>query len=464
MKDKNDFAYQSVYRYLVRLINEVQTDSTLKMPSLRQLARRLRVSISTIQSAYSLLEQEGRICSVPKSGYYALPASTDEVSTGEGDSVLDTLYRNVRRPGVNMLSGDEPSLLLAPQGLLLGMERELVRQYPQPLDTGFQPFGDLELRSALAARYTRDAKDCWHAEQVYIGPDLLGMLKAVVHTLRLAGSSVLVESPCTWTQLRLLQSLHVQVVEMPLDEDGSVRLAELDHLLLEHKISMAILPSRLNPVSGTVAPLANRQAMAHLLNRYRIWVLENDSHGELAFDARDACLRELIDPQRLLILGSFDKVLGPEAPYGYLLCKHFDLQWKEYFLLRAFDLPPLRQKAIARLCNNGRLDQHIADLRRVLEQRMHDMGLLMDQHLGRWVRFEMPGGGSGIWAESQQCVDMRQVFETLLSQRLVIAPGELFSLSGLHRQYLRISYAIDWHQDVSGVLETVGEALKHARR
>lgn len=464
MKDKNDFAYQAVYRYLVRLINEVQTDSTLKMPSLRQLARRLRVSISTIQSAYSLLEQEGRICSVPKSGYYALPASSEEASAGEGDSVLDTLYRHVRRPGVNMLSGDEPSLLLAPQGVLLGMERELVRQYPQPLDTGFQPFGDLELRSALAARYTRDAQDCWHAEQVYIGPDLLGMLKAVVQTLRLAGSSVLVESPCTWTQLRLLQSLNVQVVEMPLDDDGSVRLAELDHLLLEHKISLAILPSRLNPVSGTVAPLPNRQAMAKLLNRYRIWVLENDSHGELAFNPHDTCLRELIDPQRLLILGSFDKVLGPEAPYGYLLCKHFEALWQEYFLLRAFDLPPVRQKAIARLCNSGRLDQHITELRSLLEQRMQDMGLLMDQHLGRWVRFEMPKGGSGIWAESQQCVDMRQVFETLLNQRLVIAPGELFSLSGLHRQHLRISYAIDWHQNVSGVLETVGEALKQARR
>ncbi|KQQ55533.1 GntR family transcriptional regulator [Pseudomonas sp. Leaf127] len=460
MKDKNDFAYQAVYRYLVRLINEVQTDSTLKMPSLRQLARRLRVSISTIQSAYSLLEQEGRICSVPKSGYYALPASCEETLTGEGGSVLDRLYHNVRRPGVNMLSGDEPSLLLASQGVLLGTERELVRQYPQRLDTGFQPFGDMELRSALAARYTHDAQDCWHAEQVYIGPDLLGMLKAVVHTLRLAGSCVLVESPCHWTQLRLLQSLQVQVVEMPLDDDGGVRLAELDQLLTEHSISLAILSSRLNPVRGSVAPLHNRQAMAHQLNRQQIWVLENDSHGELAFEPRDTCLREWIDPQRLLILGSFDKLLGPEAPYGYLLCRHFEPLWQDYFLLRAFDLPPVRQKAIARLCSSGRMDQHLTELRGLLEARMQVMGQLMDQHLGRWVRFEMPRGGSGIWAETQQGVDLRQVFDTLLARRLVIAPGELFSLSGLHRQYLRIGYALDWHQDVPKMLETVGEAIR----
>lgn len=464
MKEKDDFAYQAVYRYLVRLINEVQTDSTLKLPSLRQLARRLRVSISTIQSAYALLEQEGRICSVPKSGYYAVPGSFEDELAGEGHSVLERLYRNVRRPGCTMLSGDEPHLLLSPEGALQTMERELVRQYPRPMDSGFQPFGDLELRSALAARYTRDTRDCWHAEQVFIGPDLLGMLKVVVQVLQLAGSTVLVESPCTWTLLRLLQSLNVQVLEMPLAEDGRVSLTELDHLLLEHPVSLAILPSTINPVTGTLQPADNRRAMAQLLNRYRVWVLENDSHGELAFTRNGPPLRELIDSQRLLILGSFDKVLGPEAPYGYLLCKQFDQRWQEYFLLRAFDLPPIRQKAIARLCNSGRLDQHLADLRHLLELRMQSMGELLDKHLGCWLRYDLPAGGSAIWTQTQQGVDLRQVFDSLLSQRLVIAPGELFSLSGLHRQHLRISYALDWTQDVPAALEVLGAVLQQARR
>ncbi len=76
MKDHTDFAYQAVYRYLVRLANQEQGELVLKMPSLRQLARRLRVSISTVQSAYSLLEEEGRVYSVAKSGYYAVPRSS----------------------------------------------------------------------------------------------------------------------------------------------------------------------------------------------------------------------------------------------------------------------------------------------------------------------------------------------------------------------------------------------------
>lgn len=73
---QTDFAYQAVYRYMINLINEVGTDARVKLPSLRQLSGRLNVSISTVQYAYSLLEKEGRIYSVAKSGYYAWPVPT----------------------------------------------------------------------------------------------------------------------------------------------------------------------------------------------------------------------------------------------------------------------------------------------------------------------------------------------------------------------------------------------------
>jgi DNA-binding transcriptional MocR family regulator len=58
--NKTDFAYQLVYRYLLRLINEVNSGPAVRLPSLRSLARRLRVSISTVQNACQLITREGR--------------------------------------------------------------------------------------------------------------------------------------------------------------------------------------------------------------------------------------------------------------------------------------------------------------------------------------------------------------------------------------------------------------------
>jgi DNA-binding transcriptional MocR family regulator len=75
----------------------------------------------------------------------------------------------------------------------------------------------------------------------------------------------------------------------------------------------------------------------------------------------------------------------------------------------------------------------------------------------------MPRGGAVIWANSVQSVDMQQVFRLLLQRRIVIAPGQLFSLQGRYRQHLRISYAIDWSEDVVAAVDTLGEALHQAR-
>ncbi|MCD5996389.1 PLP-dependent aminotransferase family protein [Pseudomonas sp. CDFA 602] len=466
MKKTTDFAYQAVYRYLVRLVNEAHDTSARRMPSLRQLARRLRVSISTVQNAYSLLEKEGRVRAVPKSGYYSVPADgldLEQMLSSNVDPLLDALHRGARRPGMSLMGSDEPTVLQVQDNPLLAMERELTRQYPAPRDSGFQPFGDLELRTALAARYTCNAKEGWYADNVYIGPDLPGMLKAVIEILQLRGTCVLVESPCAWTLLRLLQSFDIKVIELSADEEGSVDLVLLDQMLKEKSVSMAFMSSALNPVRGSLRPLHNTHAIADLLNHYGVWVLENDSHGELLFTQGQSCLRDMIDPQRLLILGTFDKSLGPETPYGYLLCKAFQPQCQHYFLLRAFELPPIRQRAIARLCNSGRLDALLSDLRHSLASRMHTMTQQLDQHLSRTLRYEVPAGGCGIWAHSLHPMDMRQVFESLLAQRIVIAPGELFSLQGWHRHSLRISYAIDWAQNPEPMLVALDGACRQAR-
>ncbi len=91
----NDFVYQAVYRYLTTLIDAAGGGGAVRMPSLRQLADRLNVSISTVQYAYSLLEKEGRVYSIAKSGYYA-QAQFSMDAPGNGNDLLETLYVNAR--------------------------------------------------------------------------------------------------------------------------------------------------------------------------------------------------------------------------------------------------------------------------------------------------------------------------------------------------------------------------------
>lgn len=460
--DKTDFAYQMVYRYLSRLTHELPEGPAVKLPSLRLLARRLRVSISTVQNAYSLLEKEGRICSVPKSGYYALPQPCNDVHC-EGEDLLSRFQAGTRRPDMFVFGADEPTLLQSLDGPLLSVERDLMRHYPCQSDPRYQPFGDIELRTALAAYYTSSTEHCWHPDNVFIGPDKTGVLKTVLKALQLRDCAVLVESPCGWNILRTLQSFGVRVIELCTDADGVIDPDELQGLLRHSEVKMAVLSSRMDTVRGRIMAPEQRQRLAEVLNRHGVWVLENDSQGGLCFDEQFTPLRDLIDPERLLIVGAFDKTIGLEAPFGYLLTRHSCALWHRQLLLRSFRLPPIRQKAIARLYNSGQLDKHLHVLRLCLQQRVEHLGLMIDDFLGDDVTFERPQGGATIWLESKHRVDMGRVFERLLEQRIVIAPGELFSVRGLHQQSLCLSGAADWTQNIESMLVHVRNALVQER-
>lgn len=457
----NDFAYQAVYRYLTQLISEPMGEADIRLPSLRQLAERLNVSVSTIQYAYALLEKEGRVYSVAKSGYFA-QAVASVMPPGRGGDLLETVYVNARCPGMRVLSGDDPASIQPLDSPLLMLERELIRQYPRHPHVLAQPCGELELRTLLAARYTTSPTHCWHADDVYIGADLRGVLEILIAVLALRNTTVVVESPCDWVILRLLESAGVRVIELPLQASGMLDPQQLEKLLHTESVRLILLSSGLNMPHGSLVPRGNRQAIAHLLARHGTWVLENDCYGELADVAGAQPLRGLLDPDRLLVFSSFEKIIGVEAPYGFVLSRQWRSDLQRHFLLRSFRLSPIRQKAIARLYASGRVDQHLPVLKRMLKERRTLLIELLRERLGDALHIVEPQGGATIWLHSARPVAMGAVFQRLLKQHVLIAPGELFSTQGLHAQHLRLSAIGSPEPDLLILVGLLGDALRLA--
>jgi DNA-binding transcriptional MocR family regulator len=254
---ETDFAYQAVYRYLTSLISEHATDARVRLPSLRQLAQRLNVSISTIQYAYSLLEKEGRLLVgqirlLRNAGAVHQHALQWRRPAGNG-------LQQCATPGTLNLSADEPASLQSLDSPLLLLERELLRQYPRQPQPSSQPCGELELRTALAARYTSSPVRCWHADDVYIGADLRGVLEILITVLCLRDATVVVESPCDWALLRLLQEACVRVIEWPVLADGELDILRLKDLLESESVRLVMVSSGLNMPRGSRAPDHNRQ-------------------------------------------------------------------------------------------------------------------------------------------------------------------------------------------------------------
>ncbi|WP_085709806.1 MULTISPECIES: PLP-dependent aminotransferase family protein [unclassified Pseudomonas] len=458
---ETDFAYQAVYRYLTQLIDGPSGEGAMRLPSLRQLAERLNVSISTIQYAYALLEKEGRVYSVAKSGYFAQPTSA-VMSPGRGNDLLETVYVNARCFGMRVLSADDPASIQPLDSPLLMLERELMRQYPRQSQVSAQPCGELELRMLLAARYTSSPTHCWHAEDVYIGADVRGVLEILIAVLELRNATVVVESPCDWMVLRLFQSADVRVIELPVQPGGELDPRHLKMLLETEPVRLILLSSVLNMPCGSLTPEDNREAIVQLLRNHGTWVLENDSYSELGDDCERRPLRDLLDPDRLLVFSTFEKVIGVEAPYGFVLARQWRTDLQRHFLLRSFRLSPIRQKAIARLYASGRVDQHLPVLKRLLKERRTRLIELLREGLGDALHIDEPQGGATVWVRSSRRIVMGAVFQRLLKQHVLIAPGELFSAQGMHGQYMRLSATASNGPELEGVVGLIGDALRLA--
>ncbi len=464
MKDKtnnNRFAYQAVHRYLIELITQLAPGTCNKLPSLRDLARRLDVSISTIQHAYSMLEHEGRVQSVPKSGYFAR-GSEIILQAHDGEDLLQDLQAHASSSQMLVFNGAQS--LSSLEANLLGIERQLLRQHPK--FTGLvHSNGDLELRTALAAHYTQSVQLYWSADDVYLSSDLYSLFETLLAALELQGCTILVTSPCSWRLLRILQACGLRVIEMPLNSDGSLNLEHFAYLLQREPVRIVMLASRLNSPHGSLVSPAQYQAISELLDQYGVWLLENDLDAEYCFAAHpQVCLREMVDPQRLLVFSSLERTVGAEAPFAYLLSRHCPQQLQRQFLARCFHLPPLRQQAVARLYGKGRIDIHLQKVRLHLFERVTHLYQQMQVYLGAHMHFKMPAGGTTIWAHTRALVDMRELFQRLLKQGLVIAPGELFSLQGDYRQHLRLGCPSRQPQDLQVGLKVLREELQRAQK
>ncbi len=79
------------------------------------------------------------------------------------------------------------------------------------------------------------------------------------------------------------------------------------------------------------------------------------------------------------------------------------------------------------------------------------------------MSYRPPIAGASFWLRSVAPVDMRLVFQRMLAQQVVIAPGELFSLSGLHHQHMRLSHTFTGQPNLDIALEALAQALQQAQ-
>src|SRR5437868_6968566 len=222
-----------------------------RVPSLRQLSRQQRVSISTALQAYLWLENRGYLEARPQSGFYVrtpfatlIPepqfnaTNTPPTSVGTS-SFLAEIMESSNNPDCVPFGSGSASPELYPNRRLNLILRRIVRR--QPLhSTGYHFPPGLEALRRQIARRSLDIGCSFSPRDVTI---TCGALEAINLCLRAAakpGDLIAIESPTFFGILESAASMNMKIIEIPTHHQAGMDLDLLDRAIRKHRVKACV--------------------------------------------------------------------------------------------------------------------------------------------------------------------------------------------------------------------------------
>jgi DNA-binding transcriptional MocR family regulator len=202
--------YQAIVEALAEQTSRGLLAAGERLPTHRELADRLGVTVGTVTRAYAEAARRGLVTGEVGRGTFARGRAAVETPTADRDATHVDL--SVNHPPI---SGElDPGPMLARTMSQLAQSRDLTSLL------GYAPDGGSEAHRAAGAEWIRRSGLPATADQVLVTSGSQHGLTAVLATLLRPGDLVLTESLTYAGMKALAELLHVRLQGLPMDADG----------------------------------------------------------------------------------------------------------------------------------------------------------------------------------------------------------------------------------------------------
>ena len=252
------------------------------------------------------------------------------------------------------------------------------------------------------------------------------------------GSRVLVETPSYLGALQAFSVYRPEFKSVETDEHGLVP-SSLEGIAQGARMLYA-LPNFQNP-TGRSLSVERRQELVETCARLGVPLIEDDPYGSLSYKGAPSPKMVAMNPDGVIYMGSFSKVLTPGIRLGYV-CAPLPLVRRLELVKQAADLhtAQLTQMVVHEVVKDGFLDQHIPTIRQLYGDQCQVMLDAMQEHFPAGVSWTKPEGGMFIWVTLPQQVDAMKLLEQSLAARVAFVPGAPFYANDPATNTLRLSF------------------------
>jgi 2-aminoadipate transaminase len=271
------------------------------------------------------------------------------------------------------------------------------------------------------------------------------------------GSRVLVETP---SYLGALQAFSVYLPEFKsVDTD--------DHGLVPSSIAAVAqgarllysLPNFQNP-TGRSLSFERRQELVETCDRLGLPLIEDDPYGSLSYKGEPLPKMVAMNPDGVIYMGSFSKVLTPGIRLGYVVAP-LPLARRLELAKQAADLhtSQLTQMVVHEVIKDGFLDQHIPKIRALYGDQCQVMLDAMAQHFPAGVEWTKPEGGMFIWVTLPKHIDAMKLLDEAIAQKVAFVPGSPFYANEPATNTLRLSFVTVPPERIRHGIEILGKLI-----
>jgi DNA-binding transcriptional MocR family regulator len=310
----------------------------------------------------------------------------------------------------------DPALVAECAGAVLERDGKTVLAYGT--GGGYGP-----LRELLAARHGVEPG------QVFLTTGgLQGFVFYAAVQLALKPGRVLVEAPTYDRPLKILRRDGVEVVALPMDEEG------LDPDALEAELArggdvsfLYTIPTFQNP-SGRTLGAERRSRIAELVRAHDVAVLEDDPYGLVRYEGETPpSLHALDGAARVTFTSSFSKTVAPGLRVGWFVVPEPMRAAYDDRAVSTYISPPLLPQAIVHeLIEDGRFEPNLERVRGILRRQRDAMLAALETELGAQATWSRPEGGYFLWLDFGDGVDSAALLERATEAGVTFVRGADF--------------------------------------
>ncbi len=424
-----------------------------KLPSIRELSDSLSVGKNTVIRAYEELEAKQIVVAHDRSGY----------RVGSKNIHLNNMNEYLNEPcDIDLLSLSKAILRqpnhqnLLPMGsahpdidfpAIRSLYAEIGRHSRQQINipSCYQlPPGNASLLKYIA-NITQELGVSVSSNEVLITHGAQQAISLSLQALTKPGDIVLVDSPCYFGSLLLLESLNLKVIEIPnhftygLDIDAVKQAIETWDVK-----AILVNPTHNNPTGYTQSESAR---LALLKATSGIPFIEEDIFGGLTYEGTQKTFKALDTEDRVIYCSSLSKTLDSRLRIGWILAGKYQTQIEKRLMSENMGSVNLIQSAVSDFLKKGKYKQHIHKAQRSYKNNQKRLFQQLTEALDNYEHMKgryylsQPEGGFLCWLTLPLGTDGTEIYKRALEENISVLPGSMFCTQDQYKHCIRISFA-----------------------